>query len=110
VTFHRAFDQLTDPLNAIDRLVQLPQIDRILTDGGGGDPVSRCQRLREYAARAAGRVAILAGGGVTGEAFELFVRTGCVREIHVGRIARDGNAWDSPVSTARVRRLRRIAG
>jgi copper homeostasis protein CutC len=33
VTFHRAFDSLADPLHAIDALSEIPQIDRILTDG-----------------------------------------------------------------------------
>lgn len=110
VTFHRAFDQLADPLAAIDRLAQVSRIDRILTDGGGGDPVSRCERLRGYVTRAGARLKVLAGGGVTEEAFELFARTRCVAEVHVGRIAREGNDWDSPVSAARVRRLRHIAG
>ena len=110
VTFHRAFDQLGDPLGAIDELARIPQIDRILTDGGGGDAPSRCERLRQYAARAAGRPEILAGGGVDDEAFALFVRTKCVREIHVGRIAREGGNPEGAVSAACVRRLRDLAG
>jgi copper homeostasis protein len=108
VTFHRAFDQLADPLGTIDELARIPQIDRILTDAGGGDAKSRCARLREYAARADGRFEILAGGGVDDEAFGLFVRTNCVREIHIGRIAREGDDPDGPVSAARVRRLRQL--
>lgn len=110
VTFHRAFDQLIDPSRAIDEIATLPQVDRILTDAGGGTPVSRCERLREYVARARGRVEILAGGGVDGAALALFAQTRCVREAHVGRAARDGDALDGPVSAARVRRLRELAG
>jgi copper homeostasis protein len=105
VTFHRAFDQLDDPLGAIDLLAAVPQIDRILTDAGGGNAASRCERLDAYVRRAAGRVTILAGGGVDDEAFALFARTGCVPEIHVGRLAREGEDPDGPVSAARVRRL-----
>ena len=108
-TFHRAFDQLQDPMAAIDRLAAIDQIDRILTDAGGGAAASRCERLREYAARA-GRLQILAGGGVDEEAFALFASSGCVREIHVGRIARDGGKQEAPVSAACVRRLRDLAG
>jgi copper homeostasis protein len=109
VTFHRAFDQLSDPFAAIDELARIPQIDRILTDAGGGGAASRCERLRQYTERAAGRLEILAGGGVDDEAFALFVRTGCVREIHVGRIAREGGDPEAPVSAACVRRLRELA-
>jgi copper homeostasis protein len=110
VTFHRAFDQLIDPARAIDEIATLPQVDRILTNAGGGTPASRCARLSEYVARARGRLEILAGGGVTEAALALFAETRCVREAHVGRAARDGDTLDGPVSAARVRRLRELAG
>ena len=110
VTFHRAFDQLHDPVNAMDELVRVTSIDRILTDGGGGDAVSRCRRLTEYRARAGARLEILAGGGVDEEIFAHLARTGCVREIHVGRIAREGDDPEGAVSGDRVRRLRDLAG
>ena len=108
-TFHRAFDDLSDRLSAIEAIAQLPAIDRILTDGGAGSPAERAERLQQYAARAAGRLEIMAGGGVDEEAFAWFARTGCVREIHVGRAARQGVDPDAPVSAERVRRLRQLA-
>ena len=111
VTFHRAFDQLDDPLAAIDEIAALPQVDRILTNGGGGDALSRAARLRQYVDRAARRLSIVAGGGVDQDAFELFARTRCVQEIHVGRLAREpGHGAHAPVSAARVTRLREVAG
>jgi copper homeostasis protein len=109
VTFHRAFDQLHDPLAAIDELAGVKQIDRILTNGGGRTAESRCRAFRAYTARAGGRIQILAGGGVDEEAFALFARTRCVREIHVGSAARSGGDLTGPVSAARVRRLRTLA-
>jgi len=109
VTFHRAFDLLRDPLGAIDELAGLPQIDRILTNGGDGTPEMRCERLREYWARAWGRVEIIAGGGLTEETLTVIARTGCVREVHVGRAARDGVDPEAPVSAESVRRLRELA-
>jgi copper homeostasis protein len=110
VTFHRAFDSLRDPLSAIDRLSHLPQIDRILTRGGDRTPATRSERLREFAARAGRRFEIIAGGGVDDEALSVFARTGCVREVHVGRAARDGGDPEGPVSIERVCRLRELAG
>jgi copper homeostasis protein len=109
VTFHRAFDSVSDPLAAIDLLGRIPQIDGILTSGGEGTPEARCARLRDYSARAGARLAIVAGGGVDEEAFALFVKAACVREIHLGRAARDGLNPEGPVSAARVRRLRDLA-
>jgi copper homeostasis protein len=110
VTFHRAFDTLADPGGAVDVLGQIQAIDRILTSGGDGTARERCARLRELSARAAGRLVFVAGGGVDEAAFAMFARDGCVREIHVGRAARDGIDPDGPVAAARVRRLRGLAG
>jgi len=115
-TFHRAFDALDDPLAAIDAIAALPQIDRILTSGGEGPAADRCRRLAEYAARAAaaGRararppIETIAGGGVDEDVLSAIARTGCVREVHVGRAARDGVDREAPVSAAAVRRLRRL--
>jgi copper homeostasis protein len=109
-TFHRAFDQLCDPLDAIDRLAGIPQIDRILTSGGEGTPVDRCERLRAYAARARGRVIIIAGSSVDEEMLALVARTQSVAEVHVGRAARADRNPESPVSASRVARLRELTG
>jgi copper homeostasis protein len=108
-TFHRAFDAIDDQLRTIDFLTGIVQIDRILTDGGDGPPAKRCERLQAYAARAAGRLTVIAGSGVDDEALAVFARTGCVREVHVGRAAREGSDPEGPVSAARVRRLRALA-
>jgi copper homeostasis protein len=109
VTFHRAFDALTEPERAIDVLAEIPAIDRILTSGGEGTALERSARLHNYSARAGSRLTIIAGGGVDEEAIAVFARAGCVREIHVGRLAREGFDPEGPVSAARVRRIRDLA-
>jgi len=108
-TFHRAFDSLEDPLGAIDALAAIPQIDRILTDGFAPQrDLSRTTRLQQYSDRAGSRLRIVAGGGVDEALLDQIARTRCVREGHVGRIAREGGQ-ESPVTAARVRRLRAIS-
>lgn len=107
-TFHRAFDSLRDPSGAIEALAAIPQVDRILTSGGEGTAAERARRLRAYSARAGGRLTIIAGGGVDEEALALFARTGCVREAHVGRAAREDGTQDGAVSAARVRGLKEL--
>jgi copper homeostasis protein len=109
ITFHRAFDALTDPLGTIPRLIKLRNIDHILTSGGDGSAEARAERLSQYVNRAGPGVAIIAGGGVDEDSLSLFARTGCVREVHVGRAAREGGEPDGPVSAARVRRLKVLA-
>lgn len=108
-TFHRAFDSLRDPLGAIDALGDIPQLDRILTSGGDGSAEQRGERLAAYVERAGTRLTIVAGGGVTEDALATFAGARCVREVHVGRAARDGRNPEAPVSAARVRRLRALA-
>lgn len=108
-TFHRAFDSLLDPLGAIDRIAAVPQIDGILTSGGTGTPHARAAMLAEYTARAANRLNIIAGSDVDDEVLGVIARAQCVREVHVGRAAREGGRRNAPVSAERVRQLAAIA-
>ena len=105
VTFHRAFDQLRDPLAAIDALAAVARIDRILTSGGEGPPAVRAERLRAYQKRAGTRPTIIAGGDVDEAMLAVLARIPSVREVHVGRAA-FGDAGG--VSAARVERLRAL--
>jgi copper homeostasis protein len=108
VTFHRAFDQLRDPLAAIAALASVPGIDRILTSGGDGPSTIRCQRLREFQARAGARLTIIAGGGVDAAMLATLVQTRIVREVHVVRAARVGHDPEAAVAADEVSRLREI--
>ena len=108
VTFHRAFDELRDPLGAIGALAGVARIDRILTSGGEGTAAKRCERLRTYQDRAGARVTIIAGGGVDFDLLRDLVQSGSVREVHVGRAAREGHDPNGVVSAAAVKSLRQI--
>jgi copper homeostasis protein len=110
VTFHRAFDTLTDRHRAIAQLSAVRQIDRILTDGGDGSPADRCDRLRDISASAAAHLTVIAGGNVDQQTFIRIVETRCVREVHLGRAVRPGHDRAAPVSADLVRRLRVLAG
>jgi copper homeostasis protein len=108
VTFHRAFDQLRDPMSAIDAIARILRIDRVLTSGGEGTAAERCERLRAYQERAGHRLTIIAGGGVDEELLTSLVRGGRIREAHVGRAAREDANPSGTVSAARVASLRNI--
>jgi copper homeostasis protein len=109
VTFHRAFDALPDPLSAIDAIAGIRGVDRILTSGGNGGPASRSLRIRELGERAGDRLIIVAGGGVDLPTFISMARSGWVREMHVGRLARLSDDPDTPVFAEKVQRLRDLA-
>jgi copper homeostasis protein len=82
VTFHKAFDQVPDRAAALERLVALG-VARVLTSGGAASALDGSEALAELVRRAAGRIAILAGGGVRpANAAEIVRRTG-VREVHL---------------------------
>jgi copper homeostasis protein len=82
VTFHRAFDATTDTVATLEELVDLG-VGRVLTSGGRATAHEGMPMLASLAQRAAGRIEILAGGGVRLEnVAELVARTG-VREVHL---------------------------
>ena len=91
VTFHMAFDEISpdEQLGAIDWL-SAHGVTRILTHGGPtGTPIEEnLPRLRAYVERAAGRIAILPGGGVTWENCEDVTHTLGVSEVHGTRVVR----------------------
>ena len=106
VTFHRAFDELTDPIKGIERLRQLPQIDRILTTGGKGDWAQRKARLIEWQRAAAPNLKMLVGAGVCSSIFSDLANTPEIEEIHVGRAARVPQTVSGQLQSAKVRALK----
>ena len=81
VTFHRAFDRLADPVDALEPLIELG-VARILTSGGAASANEGVEVLATLVTRAGGRIAILAGGGVRAHNVrEIIARTG-TREVH----------------------------
>ena len=96
ITFHRAFDICRKPFGALEKIVALG-CDRILTSGQKPTAEEGIDLLRELNARAAGRIGILPGGGVTpGNAARILEATGCT-EIHASASTlRNGRKITSP--------------
>ena len=93
VTFHMAFDALdpNDQLEAIDWLAE-QGVERVLTHGGAaGTPIAgNVERLRAFIDRAAGRLTVLPGGGITWENAEEIAHELGVSEVHGTKIVRVG--------------------
>lgn len=89
VTFHMAFDELSEPrqLEAIDYLAELG-VERILTHGGAaGTPImGNVDHLKRLIDHAAGRITILPGGGITHENAEQVAEALGVNEVHGTKI------------------------
>src|SRR5690606_15267976 len=76
VTFHRAFDVIEDRRAALDVLVDLG-VDRVLTSCGRSGAVDAVPKLAALARAAAGRVQLMAGGGVRPEGVPALAAAGC---------------------------------
>lgn len=102
LTFHRAFEDLTDPEQGLDVLARHPAVDRVLCDGGTGRWTRRADRLGEWSVYAGPGLLMLPGGGITEEALAPLSRVAALREVHVGGLVREPANALGAVSAERV--------
>ncbi|HWA82286.1 MAG TPA: copper homeostasis protein CutC [Fimbriimonadaceae bacterium] len=81
--FHRAFDVTRDPYLALDAVVSLG-MTRILTAGHAEKAIDGVPVIRELCARAAGRVEIMAGGGIRSDNVRYTIEKTGVHQVHLG--------------------------
>ena len=81
VTFHRAFDVCRNPLEALEQLAALG-VARLLTSGQQADALAGVSLIRTLVEQAAGRLVVMAGGGVRPANAAQIVRESGVRELH----------------------------
>jgi copper homeostasis protein len=87
VVFHRAFDRCADLPGALEDLIDLG-VRRVLTSGGAPSAWEGRAALRALVERAAGRIEILAGGGVRDAVLaDLLAATG-VEQVHASVLLR----------------------
>ncbi len=81
VTFHRAFDLCRDPEQALDTLIDLG-IERLLTSGQSATALQGAACIASLVRRAAGRIAVMAGGGISAANLLQLLDTTGVGEVH----------------------------
>jgi copper homeostasis protein len=112
VTFHRAFEAVERGDAAIDVLAAHAAVDLVLCDGGHGSWPARADRIAAWTTRAGGRLRVMPGGGITGDAIEPLARRPAIVDLHVGRLVRRpetvAGGVSAPKVAAVVERLRRI--
>jgi len=82
--FHRAFDEIADPMVALESLIACG-VTRVLTSGGAPTALEGAERIRALVEHAADRIEILPGGGIReGNVAEVVRRTGCAA-VHLSR-------------------------
>ena len=82
VTFHRAFDMCADPVRALEDLVGLG-VDCILTSGQEASAFEGADLIRSLKKQAAGRIGIMAGGGITARNVQRIVELTGIDEVHL---------------------------
>ncbi|WP_046656512.1 copper homeostasis protein CutC [Lysobacter capsici] len=81
VTFHRAFDAARDQSTALEAAIGLG-CERILTSGGANDAWSGADRIAALSEQAGGRIALMAGAGVTAQNIVALAQRAKVHELH----------------------------
>jgi copper homeostasis protein len=104
-TFHRAFEELPDPITAIAELKRHPQIDFILSRGHGESWDRELDRFVEWERAARPEIGMLPGGGTDGDAIKIFCKASKIRAFHIGRAVREGGRTDGPVQAEIVREM-----
>jgi copper homeostasis protein len=83
VTFHKAFDQARDLLEALDTLIAL-DVDRVLTSGGRPTALEGLETLAKLVDRAGDQIAVMAGGRLDVDNLATIIRQSGIREVHLG--------------------------
>jgi copper homeostasis protein len=87
VTFHRAFDMCRDASAGLDALMDLG-VDWLLTSGQEATCLEGSETLAALVRQAAGRIGVMAGGGITPRNVRRIVELTGVTEVHLS--ARQG--------------------
>lgn len=80
-TFHRAFDVCSNPLQALEQIIELG-FDRILTSGCCATALEGAQFIRQLILRADGRIIIMPGCGVNEQNIAQLAQITGAREFH----------------------------
>src|SRR5688572_2345250 len=82
VTFHRAFDLVRDQDDALETLIR-ERVARVLTSGASPTALEGVEAIAKLVGRGAGKIAVMAGGGVREETVQEIVHRAKVAEVHV---------------------------
>lgn len=82
VVFHRAFDMTSDPITALDQLVEL-KVQRLLTSGQKNAAIDGASLIRELVDQADGRIEIMPGSGINIDNFKELMHITKARNFHL---------------------------
>lgn len=106
VTFHRAFDETVDLAQALEDVIETGA-DSLLTSGGAANVLTGAATIRALAEQAAGRIPLMAGGGLRVQNLAQVVRLSGVLHLH-GSLTRRNGKIAAPAQAADVREAVRL--
>ena len=104
-TFHRAFEELPDPIRAIGEFKRHRQIDCILSGNWGAAWAAALDRFVEWEQAARPEIRMLLGGGINRDVVKFFCKDSTIRAFHAGRAVRQDEKIEGRVLAERVREL-----
>lgn len=107
VTFHRAFDEVADQFDTLEKLTGFSAITRILTSGGKPKATEAAEQIAGLEKSAVG-ISIMAGSGLTLETLEEFIGKTRVKEVHFGSAVRLNDDPLQPVLAEKVAAVKRM--
>ena len=85
VTFHRAFDECSDPFEALEQIIRLG-CNRLLTSGQAPSAYEGRDLIAELVKAAGGRIIIMPGAGITPDKLDAIAEATGATEFHGTRI------------------------
>jgi copper homeostasis protein len=102
VTVHKAFDEIDDQLTALDQIIDLGA-DAVLTSGAAASALAGAPRIAALRDRAAGRLRVIAAGGIRSHNVRQVLAATRATEIHLrAPIQQDGREATDPDEVCRV--------
>jgi len=85
ITCHMAFDELANPIEGLDLLIELG-VDRVLTKGCKTNAFEGINNLKRMVDYAADKIKVVAGGGVNEDNYMTIAEAAGVKEVHGTKI------------------------
>jgi len=109
VTFHRAIDELTDPVSGIALLSAFDRIKNVLTSGGKSYITNNLTTIRNMSEESK-HIRILVGGGLSLANIREVMAGSKASDYHFGTAVRDTHAAFGEIDVARIQDLVKIVG
>ncbi len=104
VTFHRAIDELSDPVKSAELLSAYHQINCILTSGGKGSIVNNLEAIHNMMEKSK-HIHILVGGGLSFANIKEVMKRSKATDYHFGTAVRENHFALGEIDVKRIREL-----